>query len=99
MDKANLNNLKELLNHPGWQDYLNLCETAMEQAFVEMLNLQPTSPDSTIKIVALKSKIDALRDMTYIIEHTLTASEEQVQVNVRFQTRFNRLLKKLWRIK
>jgi hypothetical protein len=91
-------NLKELLNHPGWQDYLDLCEGAMRSLFMEMFQLDPTKPDNLIKFVELKSKIDAIRDMTYFIERQLAQGPEEVSnVDKSYGQRFFGLLKKIWR--
>ena len=93
-----MENLKELFKHPGWQEYLDVVEGEMVDMFMAIFQLEPTTADSFIKFVELKSKINQLRDMTYGYEHQLAASPEEVtQVGASYYKRFVGLLKKLWR--
>lgn len=90
--------LKELVKLPEWVEYLNLCEGAMMTCFMEIFQLEPAKPESYIRFVELKSKIDSIRDMTYFIERQVVSEPQEIaHVDQSYTMRFANLLKKLWR--
>jgi hypothetical protein len=88
-------NLKEMLSHPGWGEYLDVIKAEMLAHFMEIFQLDPTNPDSFVKFVEIKSKIDTLRDITYFIERQVVDHEEIVHVDQSYGQRFLSILKKL----
>ena len=92
-----MENLKELFKHPGWQEYLDVVEGEMVEMFMAIFQLEPTTADSFIKFVELKSKINQLRDITYGYERQLADNPEAVTlVDTSYYKRFAGLIKKLW---
>ncbi len=92
-----MENLKELFKHPGWQEYLDEVQAHMLNLFRQMFQLEPHKPESFIKFVELKSRIDQLRDMTYFVERQIVDGENIPDVDDSYGRRFVELLKKLWR--
>lgn len=93
-----LENLRELFNSEAWESYREQIEETIYNLFVGMLDLEPSSPDSFVKFVILKSRINQLRDMTYILEHTTAVSpEKQDSVNKTYKGILQRLCKRLFK--
>lgn len=94
-----LQNLKELLSSPGWSEYREQLEEVTYNLFVTMLDLEPSNPQSYIKFLQLKSQIDMIRDMTYIIENQLAqGTPERLElVNSTYQGIFRRLSNRLFK--
>ena len=90
-------NLRELVQHPGWSDYLDLVEAQSIALFGQMVQLDPTKPESFVKFLELKAKIDGLRDMTYLIELKLVMPDEQQEIADSYFQRLTSMFKKLWR--
>jgi hypothetical protein len=90
-------NLRELVQHPGWNEYLDLVEAQSIGLFGQIIQLDPTKPESFVKFLELKAKIDGLRDMTYLIELRLISQEEQQEVANSYFQRLIRMFKKIWR--
>jgi hypothetical protein len=95
-NRVELRDLQELFKHPGWQVYLDTIEDTMVYHFQEMFGLDPSKPESFIKFVELKSKIDQLRNVTYFTEREL-AEDKVDEVDTSYTTRFRGLLKRLLR--
>ena len=92
-----MENLKELFKHPGWQEYLDLIELQMKDAFMQIFQLDAVKPESFISFVELKGKIDQLRDITYSLERQVVDGGNIVDVDTSYGRRFMGLIKKLWR--
>ena len=90
-------NLRELVQHPGWSDYLDLVEAQSIAFFGQIIQLDPGKPESFVKFLELKAKVDALRDMTYFIELKLTEPGEQQNIADSYFRRLTSMFKKLWR--
>ena len=90
-------NLRELVQHPGWSDYLDLVEAQSISFFGQIIQLDPGKPESFVKFLELKAKVDALRDMTYLIELKLTEPGEQQSIVDSYFRRLTSMFKKLWR--
>jgi hypothetical protein len=90
-------NLRELVQHPGWLDYLDLIEGQSIALFGNMVQLDPSKPESFVKFLELKAKIDALRDMTYLIERKIQLPEEVSRIDESYFGRLVSMFKKLWR--
>lgn len=90
-------NLRELVQHPGWGDYLDLVEAQSIAFFGQIIQLDPGKPESFVKFLELKAKIDGLRDMTYLIELKLTEPEEAQNIADSYFRRLTSMFKKLWR--
>jgi hypothetical protein len=90
-------NLRELVQHPGWLDYLDLIESQSIALFGNMIQLDPSKPESFVKFLELKAKIDALRDMTYLIERNIQLPEEVKKIDESYFDRLISMFKKLWR--
>ena len=89
--------LRELFNSPGWKAYREQVEEAVYNLFIAMLDLEPNDPQSYITFVQLKSRINQLRDMTYIMESTYATEPEKVEsVNTTYKGIFRRLCKRLF---
>lgn len=92
----NLEAVRELFKHPGWQAYLDLVETDfILPAFQEMFFMEPNDPDNLVKFISLKSRIDSLRDVTYFFERQLAEQIEEVDNS--YTKRFVSLMKRLFR--
>ena len=91
-----IKDLQELFKHPGWQVYLSQIEEAMTMLFMEMWGLEPARPESYVKFVELKAKIDQLRNITYIYERELAGPQTE-QVDKTYYSRFVGILKRLLR--
>lgn len=94
---SQLENLRELSNHPGWTFYLDVIEEKMRGYFMELFQLEPTKAENFVQFVSLKAKIDELRDITYFIERQVVGPEQVPMVDKAYGTRFFGLLKKIWR--
>jgi len=95
-----LDNLREMLNHPGWVAYLDVVEKEMVTLFSEIMQLDATNPSAYVKFIELKSKIDAMRDTTYFIERQIVDQNDRELIKQIDTSYFNRLVsmfKKLWR--
>jgi hypothetical protein len=92
-----LDNLRELTQHPGWVDYLDLIEENSIILFGQIVQLDPTKPDSYVKFLEFKAKLDGLRDMTYLIERRVKDQKEIVDIDARYFGRLVSMFKKLWR--
>ncbi len=93
-----MDSLKELLKHPGWEEYLDVIEGEMARLFMELFQLEPSKPEGFIKFVELKSKLDQLRNITYYVDRELADTAEQIEaVDASYGKRFMAILKKLWR--
>lgn len=90
-----MDNLKELVKHPGWEEYLDVIEGEMVASFMELFQLDPSKPESFIKFVELKSGIDQLRKITYSMDRQIT--DDIAAVDASYGQRFTAMLKKLWR--
>ena len=90
-------NLRELVQHPGWLDYLDLIEGQSIALFGNMIQLDPSKPESFVKFLELKAKIDALRDMTYLIERSVQLPEQILAIDESYFNRLISMFKKLWR--
>ena len=88
-----MSNLRELIKHPGWQEYLDETGRDMVGLFMELFQLDATKPESFVKFVELKSKIDQLRDITYFYERQLT--DDIGAVDAKYENWFVGILKKL----
>lgn len=89
---------QELLNHPGWQVYLDLIEDEMLKSFQQMFFLDSSKPESFIKFVELKGRIDQLRNITYDYEHQMAVKPEEVDVvDKQYSSRFKRLLDRIFK--
>jgi hypothetical protein len=62
-----------------------------------MVQLDPSKPESFVKFLELKAKIDALRDMTYLIERKIQLPEEVSRIDESYFGRLVSMFKKLWR--
>lgn len=96
----NLDNLKEMLHHPGWVSYLDVVESEMVTLFSQMMQLDPSQPIAFSKFIELKSKIDAMRDITYFIERQVVDQSDRETVKRIDTSYFDRLIsmfKKIWR--
>ncbi len=87
--------LLEMFKSSGWQFYLLDCEETMVTLFRQMFFLDPSKPESFIKFVELKSRLDQLRDATYSYERSL--SEDMGAVDEIYSSRFREILRKIWR--
>lgn len=94
---SQVENLRELSNHPGWSTYLDVIEEKMQGYFMELFQLEPSKADNFVQFVILKSKIDELRDITYFIERQVVEQERVPMVDKAYGQRFFGLLKKIWR--
>ncbi len=93
-----MDNLKELLKHPGWEEYLDVIEGEMAALFMELFQLEPSKPEAFVKFLELKSKLDQLRNITYYVERQLASTTEQIEaVDASYGKRFLAILKGLWR--
>jgi hypothetical protein len=90
-------NLRELVQHPGWFDYLDLVEEQNIALFGSMIQLDPSKPESFVKFLELKAKIDILRDMTYLIERKVQLPEVVSKTDENYFNRLISMFKKLWR--
>jgi hypothetical protein len=90
-------NLRELVQHPGWSDYLDLIEAQSVSFFGQIIQLDPAKPESFVKFLELKAKVDALRDITYLIERQVVEPEEVARVDGGYFQRLTSTFKKLWR--
>ena len=92
-----LEKLRELFDSSGWEAYKEQAEEVVYNLFIAMLDLEPNDPQSFITFVKLKTRINQLRDMTYIMESTYAISPEKVEiVNETYKGIFRRLCKKLF---
>jgi hypothetical protein len=89
-----VDNLKELLKHPGWQEYLDEIESQMVGAFAQIFQLDSAKAESFVKFVELKGRIDQLRDITYFVERQVADDIETVDVS--YGKRFAGLLKRIF---
>jgi len=87
--------VKEMFNSPGWKIYVDDCEETMVALFRQMFFLDPGKAESFIQFVALKSRIDQLRDSTYTYEYTMTENRDDVEQT--YTKRFIGLLRRIWR--
>lgn len=93
-----LEKLRELFNSPGWEAYREQAEEAVYNLFIAMLDLEPSDSQSFITFVQLKSRINQLRDMTYIMESTYAIGPEKVEsVNTTYKGLFRRLCNRLFK--
>ena len=90
-------NLRELVQHPGWSEYLDLVEAQSISFFGQIIQLDPGKPESFVKFLELKAKLDALRGMTYFIERGVAKPEEVRSVDESYFGRLTSMFKKLWR--
>ena len=90
-------NLRELVAHPGWDDYLDLIETESISLFGQIVQLDPAKSESFVKFLELKAKIDGLRNITYLIERQVVKPEEVPQTDERYFNRLISTFKKIWR--
>lgn len=96
----NLDNLKEVLNHPGWVAYLDVVESEMVTLFSQMMQLDPSQPIAFSKFIELKAKIDAMRDITYFIERQAVDQDDKElikQIDTSYFDRLISMFKKIWR--
>jgi hypothetical protein len=92
-----LENLRELFNSPGWEAYREQAEETVYNLFIAMLDLEPNDPQSFITFLQLKTRINQIRDMTYILESNLAVSPDKVEIiNETYKGIFRRLTKKLF---
>ena len=89
--------LRELVQHPGWSDYLDLVEEKSILCFGEIMQLDPVKSESFIKFIELKAQIDALRGITYSIERRVAKPEDVQGVDEGYFWRLTSMFKKLWR--
>lgn len=95
---AELESLRELFKHPGWQEWLGLAEEEMVALFRELFFLSPTDPQSFVKFVELKGRIDQIRNLTYFYERELAGNPEEVEaVDKSYFSRFVGVLKKIFK--
>ena len=92
----NQDNLKELIKHPGWIDYSDLLEETGMLYLQQLFSMDLTNPNNIAKIIEIKAKMDCLKEMGYLIERQLVASEEVIMVDERFLGRLRAMLKNLW---
>lgn len=95
-----LDNLKEVMNHPGWVAYLDVVESEMVTLFSEMMQLDPSQPVAFSRFIELKAKIDAMRDITYFIERQIVDQNDRElikQIDTSYFDRLSSMFKKIWR--
>jgi hypothetical protein len=96
-NRERLEEFTELLKHPGWQVYLELVEDEMLKAFQQIFYLESSKPESFIKFVELKGRIDQLRNITYDYERQMAVKQEDIEaVDKQYTSRFKALLKKIF---
>lgn len=96
-NQERLEEFQELLNHPGWQTYLDLISDEMLSAFQQIFYLDASKPESFIKFVELKGRIDQLRNITYDYERQMAVNPEVVEtVDEHYTSIFKRLMDKLF---
>jgi len=86
-----------LVQHPGWLDYLDLIDDQGVALLGNMIQLDPSKPESFVKFLELKAKIDVLRDMTYLIERSIQMPEQVANIDKSYFNRLISTFKKLWR--
>lgn len=92
-----LEKLRELFNSPGWEAYLEQIEIIMTNLFIEMLALEPSEPQNFIKFVELKSRINQLRDTTYLMELDTASGPEKIGViNETYKGIISRLFRRIF---
>jgi len=91
-----LERLRELFNSPGWEAYREQAEESVYNLFIAMLDLEPNDPQSFITFVQLKTRINQLRDMTYLMESQVVVPDKVEIVNETYKGIFRRLCKKLF---
>lgn len=97
-NQERLEEFQELLLHPGWQVYLDLIEDEMLKSFQEMFLLDANKPESFIKFVELKGRIDQLRNITYDYERQMAVKPEEIGVvDKHYSFRFKRLLARIFK--
>ncbi len=90
--------LRELFSSSGWEAYREQAEEATYNLFIAMLDLEPSDPQSFMRFIELKSRINQLRDMTFIMESTYAISPEKVAiVNETYKGIFRRLANRLFK--
>ena len=97
-NQERLEEFTDLLRHPGWQVYLELIEDELLRAFQQIFFLDGSKPESFIKFVELKGRIDQLRNITYDYERQMAVKPEDVYVvDKHYASRFKRLLDKIFK--
>ena len=91
-----LEKLRELFNSPGWEAYREQAEETVYNLFIAMLDLEPNDPQSFITFVQLKTRINQLRDMTYLMESLVVVPDKVEIVNETYKGIFHRLCKNLF---
>ncbi len=96
LSQEQMEELRELFNHPSFQLYLDVIEESMFDLFKMIFFLDPSKAESFIKFVEFKGRIDQMRDVTYGYARELTVNPNEVQdVDKRYSERFKGLLMKL----
>jgi len=93
LEDQRVQDLREVLNHPGWQVFVDLCERELVALFQQLFFLDAMDSQSYNKFIELRSRIDQLRDMTYFIERELSNDTESI--DLKYGSMFRRILKKL----
>ena len=88
--------LRNLFKTPEWEAYLNLLEQVMANHFMSMMQLDASKPESFIKFVELKGRIDLIRDITYVTELDTAEQTEVQEVNDSYTKRFLRVFKTIF---
>jgi hypothetical protein len=98
LNQERLEEFTDLLRHPGWQVYLDLIEDEMLNSFQQIFFLDGSKPESFIKFVELKGRIDQLRNITFDYERQMAAKPEDVEVvDKQYTSRFQRLLDRVFK--
>jgi len=97
-NQERLEEFQDLLRHPGWQVYLDLIEDEMLKLFQQIFFLDGSKPESFIKFVELKGRLDQLRSITYDYERQMAVKPEDVDVvDKQYTSRFKRLLDQIFK--
>lgn len=97
LNQERLETFQEMLNHPGWDIYLELIEDEMLAQFQQIFFLDGSKPEAFIKFVELKGRIDQLRNITYDYERQMAVKAETIEaVDKHYTSIFARILAKLF---